>query len=199
MIHRLPGHELVGIEPSGEVFVIDVETGTRTDVGRLTGQTPGPRKEMHVLADADRIYVAVHRSQSYEFTHVSIPSIPLSGDLYVFDRKERRLMWTENVREASLLTARFADSPVVVLAEHGVAQRRRRLLDALSLPELKLAVLDKRTGSRVAEWSGVTQHGSPAALTLDPAKQRIDLFLNHYSQNFSDRLRVQFGSSAALR
>jgi hypothetical protein len=108
-------------------------------------------------------------------------------------------MWTENVREASLLTARFADSPVVVLAEHGVTQRRRRLLDALSLPELKLAVLDKRTGSRVAEWSGVTQHGSPAALMLDPAKQRIDLFLNHYSQNFSDRLRVQFGSSAALR
>jgi len=194
MIHRLPGRELAGIEPSGEVFVIDVDTGERTDVGRLTAETDSPRREMHVLADADRIYVAVERSPSYEFTHVSVPSITLNGDLYAFDRRERRLVWKERVRETSLLTARFADSPVVILAEHGVPERRRKVLDALNLPELKLVVLDKRNGGRLIEWAGVTQHGSPAALLLEPAKQRIDLFLNHYGQNFNHRLRLQFAS-----
>ncbi len=82
---------------------------------------------MDVLADADRIYVAVERSPSYEFTHVSVPSITLNGDLYAFDRRERRLVWKERVRETSLLTARFADSPVVILAEHGVPERRRKV------------------------------------------------------------------------
>ncbi|WP_197453786.1 outer membrane protein assembly factor BamB family protein [Caulifigura coniformis] len=194
MIHHLPGRELAGIEPSGEVFVIDVDTGVRTDVGRLTGANGSPRREMHVLADADRVYVAVERNPSYEFTHVSVPNIMLNGDLYAFDRRERRLVWKEQVRDTSLLTARFADSPVVILAEHSVPERRRKVLDALNLPELKLIVLDKRNGARLIEWAGVTQHGSPAALLLEPAKQRIDLFLNHYGQNFNHRLRLQFGA-----
>jgi hypothetical protein len=149
-----------------------------------------------VLADADRIYVTVHQSQTYDFTHVSSPSISINGELHAFDRRGGRLVWTERIREALLVTARFADLPVVILAEHGVPPRRRGVIDALSLPELKLLVLDKRTGDRVAEWSGFTQHGGPAAITLDPARQRIDLFLNHYGQNFSDRLRLQFGSTS---
>ena len=196
-IHRLPGNELVAIEPSGQIFVIDVETGERADLGRVPLTAGGPRREMHVLADADRIYVAVHQNQSYDFAHVSIPNISLNGELHVFDRKDRRLAWTERVREASLVTARFADLPVVILAEHGVPPRRRGVIDSLNLPELKLMVLDKRTGTHVAEWSGLTQHGGPAAITVDPARQRIDLFLNHYSQNFSDRLRLQFGSPSS--
>ena len=173
--------------------MIDVESGERTNLGRLPLPAGGPRREMHVLADADRIYVTVHQSQSYDFSHVSIPNISLNGEIHAFDRREHRLVWSERVNEASLITARFADLPVVILAEQGAPPRRRGFIDALNLPEFKLIVLDKRTGARVAEWSGVTQHGGPAALTVDPARQRIDLFLNHYSQNFSDRLRLQFG------
>lgn len=193
LIHILPERELVGIEPTGQVFVIDLETGQRSDLGRLP-QPTAARRAMHIIADSDRIYVAVHHNQSYDFTHVSIPSISVSGELHAFDRREHRLAWTERVPDASLLTARFVDLPVVILVEHGVPPRRRNPADALSLPELKLVALDKRTGGRVSEWSGVTPHGSPAAMTVDPARQRIDLFLNHYSQNFNDRLRIQFGS-----
>jgi outer membrane protein assembly factor BamB len=194
LIHILPERELVGVEPGGQAFIINLETGERSELGRVPLPTGGPRRAMHVVADADRVYVAVHHSQVYDFTHVSIPSISISGELHAFDRKERRLAWTERVPNASLLTARLSDLPVVILVEHGVPPRRRMAADSLSLPELKLVALDKRSGTRVAEWAGVTQHGSPAAMTVDPVRQRIDLFLNHYSQNFSDRLRIQFGS-----
>ncbi|HVJ69194.1 MAG TPA: PQQ-binding-like beta-propeller repeat protein, partial [Caulifigura sp.] len=196
VIRRLPGRELGVVEPTGDVFVIDIETGRRTNVGRLAQEQMTGRRAIHLLSDAERVYVVVQRQQAYEFSNISIPSITINGELAAFDRKQGRMIWRERVRGLSLLTSGLADSPVVMLVEHGVPERRRKALDLLHLPELKLTALDKATGAHVVEWSGTTPHGAPGAMLIDPLRQRIDLLLTTYNQNASERLRLQFGASS---
>ncbi len=198
VVQHLPGRELGGVAPNGDVFVIDVDTGQRSPVGRLASEQLAGRRSIHLLADAERVYVAIQRQQSYDFSNLRLSSITLNGDIVAFDRRQGRMLWRERVRDTSLVTASFADLPILLLVEQFVPERRRSALDALQLPELKLTALDKATGTRVIEWAGVTPQGTPAALLFDPRRQRIDLFLNHYNQNFNDRLRLQFGAAPPL-
>ncbi len=173
VLQRLSPRELAGVEPTGDVFVLDLETGERQSLGRLPAVQAGIRPTYHFLADRDRVFVIVRRDLAFDLSNVSLPSIEVNGDLVAFSRRDRRLLWQTAVKEGSLVTTEFADSPVVVVVQHGVPDRRPGFLEEFHLPELSIVAIDKNTGKRVIDWKGTTSTARRMAWSSIPCSSGL--------------------------
>ncbi len=153
------------VEPDGTVRVVNLSTTKEVLKGKMRWGKMAPKdlpsaKGVYLVADANAVYVAVNGppdvnvqpmwgggggqpppiqpmlSQGY-----GLRALPVNGDVYAFDRKTNKLLWTNEYPNTTMTLTHFEDMPVIVFT--GRYQKRT---GPSFMPHSTIDVVHKRTG-----------------------------------------------------
>jgi outer membrane protein assembly factor BamB len=120
------------------------------------------------------------RNNSYvHFSSGNIRHIRVNGSLLAFDREQGRRVWERKLESAVLLLDEVAHSPLLVVG-HPRYVRQGNVGYYMS----SVGALDKFTGQEVVKDAAGTNNSGYHSLTLDLARNRIEL------KTYNNRLRI---------
>jgi outer membrane protein assembly factor BamB/tetratricopeptide (TPR) repeat protein len=171
--------------PDGTLTVVDLETGKSILDTCLADAGWKDAEAIHLLADADLVYVAVRNPRDPSVARLGgvmadvLPAtglfgLEVNGPVHAVDRATGGRRWTATPANQCLLLDRLAELPVLILAA------RRSTLDVRDGTRMRivvaLEVLDKRTGK--LRYRGDGDGSVPYqfhTLRVDPAAGRVEL------------------------
>jgi hypothetical protein len=172
--------DLVGIvdKKLGQLTVLDAATGAARLSATIDPQDLEGAQKVHLLADDERIYVAVQRPRDPRAVSggpwanvAGMDAISVNGKLLAFRRDDGTLAWKGDVPHQCIVLERFRDLPVIVCTARCLkwAQPGRG-----QVPFTKTLCFDKRSGKLVYEKS--QDHGTPFhTMTLNRKTNRVEL------------------------
>ena len=133
-------------------------------------------RQIFVVADRDTLFVIANSYRGGRFSSVfygygTLSTVKVSGKIYAFDRRSRKLLWNKPVTNQQLVMDYFDQSPILTFNT-----RRYVNKGLVSHTLLSLLAIDKRTGKQLIKMES-------------PSNQ----YYGSFSVNLSDRY-VEFRS-----
>ncbi len=131
---------LAVLSPDGHLTQIDLKTGQADDLGHLPDEQLKKQRGLHLLSDAETIYLTIDQARPGTIIHTSMSSLRIQGYLHAFDRQGSGRLWSRDIQNSNLLLSHFRALPMLVFMKqvHDKKTGRIRIVD--------LNCLDKRTG-----------------------------------------------------
>jgi hypothetical protein len=184
VVLKSPSAELLGVAaPDGAVTVVDLATGREGP--RLTLESAHWRGARvtggSLFRDAEQIYVGLlgqgDGSMSLmdgpnPYFRCGLPSIPVNGMLYAFDRATGKRRWYSQAPGLTVLLERFDELPVLICA---AASTRQTEIPGNAEGVVALRSFDKRTGKILFHREFRTFGEAFHTLRLDPRAGTVDL------------------------
>jgi outer membrane protein assembly factor BamB len=144
-----PDHELVVLQPSGRLQVIDVESGETKLSVDLEMQQIGAFNRIAAFSDGDRYYINLQRTgmRNGNQTYLGdrfLPTVDVQDDLFAVDRNTGRILWTGQWQQRTILHVPEYRLPFLVL----MSRTRNRL--NRNQQSLQIEIIDSRTGDPIA-------------------------------------------------
>ena len=139
-------HYLSILSPQGVIFIVDLQTGTKSTLESIPEAELKKHKRYYLASDNKYIYFVTHSSTSNVIS-LNVPSIPINGMLYVFDRSTGKRLWNQPFKERYLVLNTQNRLPVTLLVS-----RKRKRIDNRTTNIIHLKALDKQTGKGLLTW-----------------------------------------------
>jgi outer membrane protein assembly factor BamB len=162
------------VGPDGAVRLVEAATGKDVLKSKVAHGTIKPADlpkavAVHAVADRDAIYLAVENpTKSTEVTPGSVRpllrplsglrALPVNGDVYAFARAKGKLLWVNDVPNATLLLNGLDDLPVLLFT----STYTKVLGPGRTAPATAIRAYDKRSGKKAYE-----KDDAPLATTFD--------------------------------
>ncbi len=171
-----------------ELLRLDLATGTLLDLGTVpTAEVSGVR-QMFLLPDGDQAYLVVSKSNtysnSYQNNYYDLNGITFSGKVYGLDVANRKVMWSQNVRQQTMVLDQYRNSPLLVMIN-----RRGLNKEDIFINELRIQAISKPTGQHVLDYK-TTTYENFQSVNVDLHSQSIEL------ATYDTRYRIQLDENA---
>lgn len=129
------------LEPDGELHFLDRAKGFARASDHLNLKTLGPINYLRIFTDHQRIYAALElanrRNVAFYSTFGAMATVPVNGQLRVYDRSTHQLSWLRDLESASISLGIGAELPVLFAFMRQSPNRQR----------CDLQIIDKRDGT----------------------------------------------------
>lgn len=168
-----PGSLLI-VLPSGELNVLDLQTGARQELDAVSPDDLKAVDEIHAVTDHENLYLVINDAAETRQRAAPPPNVRVNGQLIAFDRKTGTRLWQHRIEQQSLVLDRLHQLPVLLLGSGTVTSTHH---------STHLLVLDKRTGRKLVEETVPTSI-SLGSLRVSLAERFIEL------QSSNQRIRL---------
>jgi hypothetical protein len=170
------------LEPDGKFAILDLRTGARRDLAKLSADQLKGRSEVYVLADNVNFYLVinVNKFQNNNYYSEQVPFLRANGLVLAFDQTTGRERWKETVQSQNLMLERLTFSPYLVFASRKYEEPRKGRQQILSL---HLLVLDKLSGRKLLDEKSSAQPGF-RSVTVSAADRYVEL------RSYNERVRI---------
>jgi outer membrane protein assembly factor BamB len=170
------------LEPDGKFAILDLHTGARRDLAKLSADQLKGRSEVYVLADNVNFYLVinVNKLQNNNYYSEQVPFLRANGLVLAFDQSTGRERWKESVQSQNLMLERLTFSPYLVFASRKYEEPRKGRQQIWSL---HLLVLDKLSGRKLLDEKSSAQPGF-RSVTVSAADRYVEL------RSYNERVRL---------
>ncbi|MFO0918013.1 MAG: PQQ-binding-like beta-propeller repeat protein [Planctomycetaceae bacterium] len=150
-------NELLVVQSNGAVELIDTWTGGKRGLEPLAAKDMPTAGERFAVVDDELLYLIVNRQDSGGFHNFgeSLPSMPVHGMVFAWQRGTGRLLWKQSITKQHLILDHFRSCPLMVFCTREWKQRGNANFSLLNL-----LVLHKSSGKIVHESAVPTMHNS---------------------------------------
>jgi len=163
-------HFLSVLSPQGEIVIVDLKTGKKSSLETLPKAELKQHKNFYLVSDGNFIYFSSH-SQSSNAISVNVPSIPINGMLYVFDRQTGKRLWNQEFQNQHLVLNEQNPLPFVML----VARDHKRMGNR-STSILHLQAVDQQTGKNLLKWEAPIE-SNIRAIDVDYRQKMVEILM----------------------
>lgn len=167
---------------AGHLHRLDLRNGRQVLLGTLSKEDLKARNELYAFADLDNVYLVVNSrngNNNYYFSD-GLPHIRVSGQIFAFDTRERKLRWKSKVDSNHLMLEQLDASPYLVMASRKYTPGKN---GAFPMWSLTMVVLDKFTGAKLIDQQVMPQT-SFRNLTVNSAERYVEL------RGYNERIRL---------
>ncbi len=132
--------------------------------------------ERYVTADRNLVYLVVNTRNMSMTIYSNQPAVRANGHIVAFNRRTGKRVWHKPVANQRLMLSGMQDMPVLLFSNRGRSK-------VISTEMVDLLALDKRTGRKVLEYSGLGT-ANLQSIKLDRKKRSITL------RSYRDRLHL---------
>jgi len=181
------GH-LIALEKSGQLQMLDLESGTQRAFADRVGVGDVRKQSQHyALGDHETIFVIGNGRRPFGRNSAgNLLSAPVNGTITAFDRKTGKQLWKEFLKGHNLVLQEMRHSPVLLFLT-----RRSQNSGKLSYQTLSLLAFDKRTGRKLLDSTGPS-NAVFNQLGVSTAERYLEL------SSFNQRLRLRAVKSVVL-
>ncbi len=179
-------HFLSVLNTKGELSIVDLRTGKKSSLETLPQTELKQHKNFYLVSDGKYIYFVSH-SQSSNDISVNVPSIPVNGMLYVFDRQTGKRLWNQEFQNQHLVLNEQNSLPVALL----VARNHKRTGNR-STSIIHLQAVDQQTGKSLLNWEAPIE-SNIRSLDVDYRQKMIEIL------TFNVRIRLYDADELADR
>ncbi|EDL58328.1 hypothetical protein PM8797T_17372 [Gimesia maris DSM 8797] len=179
-------HYLSVLGPKGQLLVIDLRNGKRSELEGIPRAELKDHQNFYLVADREQIYFAAH-SPSHNSISVNIPSIPINGMLYTFNRQTGKRLWSQEINNQHLVLDQQNLLPVILLVSRDYKRRGNR-----STSIIHLQAINKRTGESLLTWNAPID-SNIRDLNVDYGQKMIEIL------TYNARIRLYDADELAIR
>ena len=182
-------HYLSVLYPDGKIFVVDLQTGKKSALESIPQAELKKHKYFYLASDNKYMYFVTH-TPSKNVISVNVPSIPVNGLLYVYDRQTGKRLWNQPFKEKYLVLSTQNQLPVTLLVS-----RKHKPIDKLNKRPrsiIHLKAVDKQTGKSLLSWEAPVD-SNIRALQVDYRQKMIEIL------TYSARIRLYDADELAIR
>lgn len=179
-------HYLSVLSPKGEIEIVDLRTGKKSSLESLTQEELKSHKKFYLVTDNDHIYLVGHTSARNSIS-VNVPSIPINGTLYVYDRQTGKRIWDQKIKNQHLVLNQQNLLPVILL----VAREYRRVGNRHT-NIFHLHALNKQSGKNLLTWEAPVD-SNIRTLNVDQQQKMVEIL------TYGARIRLYDADELAVR
>ena len=179
-------HYLSVLGPKGQLSVIDLRNGKRSELEGIPRAELKDHQNFYLVADREQIYFAAH-SPSHNSISVNIPSIPINGMLYTFNRQTGKRLWSQEINNQHLVLDQQNLLPVILLVSRDYKRRGNR-----STSIIHLQAINKQTGESLLTWNAPID-SNIRDLNVDYGQKMIEIL------TYNARIRLYDADELAIR
>ncbi len=179
-------HYLSVLSPKGQLSIIDLRTGKRSELEGIPRAELNNHQNFYLVADQNQIYFAAH-SPSHNSISVNIPSIPINGMLYTFNRQTGKRLWNQEIDKQHLVLDQQNLLPVILLVSRDYKRMGNR-----STSIIHLQAIDKQTGDSLLSWNAPID-SNIRDLNVDFGQKMVEIL------TYNARIRLYDDDELAIR
>lgn len=164
-------HYLSALTPQGEVSIVDLRTGKKSSLESLPQKELKKHKKFYLASDNTYFYFVGH-TPTHNSISVNVPSIPINGTLYVYDRQTGKRLWNQAVQKQHLVLNMQNLLPVVLLVAREYKHIGNRPTNIFNL-----RALDKQSGKSLLAWEAPID-SNIRAINVDQQQKMIEILTN---------------------
>lgn len=174
-VSRISPRELAVLKLTGDLELVDLETGRARKIGAVDPKTDMRGKsQIYALSDDSNVYLTLNGSANV-FYNSTAPSVRANGVVAAFERESGQLIWKDNVKGQNLLIEKFELMPWLVFSSYRYVRK-----DKLNYMETHLTVINKKTGRRMLDERKPASYSSQVrSVDLKMAERTIVLRANN--------------------
>lgn len=163
---------------SGTFYVLDLVSGSKTQLGSVTSEELKGRNEVFAFSDNQNIYLVINKGTNRNYNSEQIPYVRTNGTVFAFDPAQKRLRWKQVVTAQNLILERLEYSPMVLFAA-----RTYETQGKLRYWSLHLVAVDKLSGAKLLDDKSASQTGF-RSVNISAGDRFIEL------RGYNDRVRL---------
>ena len=179
-------HYLSALSPKGELSIVDLRTGKRSELENIPRAELKDRQNFYLVADHEHIYFAAHLP-SHNSISVNIPSIPINGMLYTFNRQTGKRLWSQEIDKQHLVLDQQNLLPFILLVSRDYKRMGNR-----STSIIHLQAVDKQSGDSLLAWQAPID-SNIRDLNVDYAEKMVEIL------TYNARIRLYDADELAIR
>ncbi len=194
--------DLAGVvSPDGHVTVVSLSQRRRVVVGMMDPAHLKNQREIHLLADAQNVYVMVHAADPANPNdqiwpnlqpNTGLRGLTVSGEVYAFSRRTSKIVWHNEVKNQQFSLEQWKEMPVLLftsryqVGNNGMVVWRGGMPNNQVMGEVQVQIYAKASGKllRKVPSSGEAQlgqqHGQIYAINNDALNGKIEMIANNY-------------------
>jgi len=163
---------------TGTFYVLDLVTGSKTQLGTVTSEELKGRNEVFAFSDNQNVYLVINKGTNRNYNSEQIPFVRTNGTVFAFDPAQKKLRWKQVVTAQNLILERLDHSPLVLFAA-----RTYETQGKLRYWSLHLIAIDKLSGAKLLDDKSASQTGF-RSVNISAGDRYIEL------RGYNDRVRL---------
>jgi outer membrane protein assembly factor BamB len=207
------------VSPDGHLTVVSLSRRKVVAAGYMDSAHLKNQKEVHLLADAQNLYVMVHATDpanpndqiwSNLQPNTGLRGLTVNGEVYAFNRRTSRLIWHNEVKNQQLSLEQWKEMPVLLFtARYQMGNNQvvfgGRFPNNQVFVEVRAQAYGKATGKVEFQQPPVgpgaasmgQQYGQVYAINNDSLNGKIEMIANNYKVTITQEGEASAGSGAA--
>ncbi len=168
----LDEEELLAVQPTGAVELIDIRTGELRSFDPLAAKELQGAVECSAVVDDERLFLVVNRHESggyYNFGE-SLSSMPVHGAVFAWQKRTGKFLWKQSVARQNLILDHFRSSPLLLFCTREWKQKGNA-----NFSLLHLLALQKQSGKVLHDSSVPTMHNGFHSVGISFTEPSVEL------------------------
>ncbi len=175
---------LVALEPEGTLELLDLETGSITQMPGITAEDLKSKTEVRAVSDHANLYLIINKQRQNNhyygyYNDGNMPSIPVNGTIFAWNRETGKLLWKQPVTDQQLMLTHFTHAPLLVFNKQTYKQ-----VENMGFTVMSTLGIDKFTGKVQVDVSAPSNYRNFQKYELNLGQRMLEF------RSYQLRLRI---------